>query len=421
MHRLLGRWVAVGLGTCVALAGIAAHNEDPVPVSPDGPAAWQKLWHPAFRPTLGSRAQIEGVRWLGDRFAVVGGDGQGAVVWWSDDGLEWTRTRPGQATRRGAGTSIAGDESGYVMIGYQWSPRQRARIWYSDDGRVWREPADELERMAQTHAVVQRGDGSFVVYGSGSRGGCWMAVSTDGGATWDSRLPGEWDHGAGSGCPGPVERDDVGLVALVDDGIGVSKDGTGWEQVVSEQEMRAALADAPGRIYRPGLVPLGEGRFLVGGSETTSLLWSRDGGLELVEDRFDWTDLKRRQVAIGPERAIAVQAGPPHRWSRRRWTSTASDGSAASRPADPTSRRSATSSRCVRPSGSSATADESSPSAPGSPTTSTEARAHSEHPTTGWSAGTTTWRPDPGRAGTSWTSVWPRVHGTSAMPVTACE
>ena len=329
MHRLLGRWVAVGLGTCVALAGIAAHNEDPVPVSPDGPAAWQKLWHPAFRPTLGSRAQIEGVRWLGDRFAVVGGDGQGAVVWWSDDGLEWTRTRPAQATRRGAGTSIAGDESGYVMIGYQWSPRQRARIWYSDDGRVWREPADELERMAQTHAVVQRGDGSFVVYGSGSRGGCWMAVSTDGGATWESRLPGEWDHGAGSGCPGPVERDDVGLVALVDDGIGVSKDGTGWEQVVSEQEMRAALADAPGRIYRPGLVPLGEGRFLVGGSETTSLLWSRDGGLELVEDRFDWTDLKRRQMAIGPERAIAVQSGitaplvsPPvdvysERWKRR--------------------------------------------------------------------------------------------------------
>jgi hypothetical protein len=308
---------------------MAAQGEDPLPASPDGPAAWQKLWHPAFRPTLGTRNQIESVRWLGDRFAIVGGDGQGAVVWWSDDGLEWARTRPAQATRYGAATSIAGDERGYVMIGYQRSPRDRARIWYSDDGQTWREPADELKRMAQTHAVVQRGDGAFVVYGSGSRGGCWMAISTDGGATWDSRMPGEWDRGAGSGCPGSVEQDGEGFVALVDDGIGVSEDGTGWEQVVSEQEIRAALADAPGRIYRPGLVPLGEGRFLVGGYETTSLVWGRDDGLELVEDRFDWTDLKRREMAIGPERAIAVHSGitaplvsPPadvytERWKRR--------------------------------------------------------------------------------------------------------
>ena len=328
MRRLLRRWVAVGLGACVALTGMAAQGEDPAP-NPDGAAAWQKLWHPAFRPTLGSRIQIEGARWLGDRFAVVGADVQGAVVWWSDDGIEWTRTRPAQATRYGAATSIAGDERGYVMIGYQWSPRHRARLWYSDDGQVWHEPADELQRMVQTDAVVQREDGSFVVYGSGSRGGCWMAVSTDGGASWDSRFPGEWDRGAGGGCSGSAEQDGEGLVALVDHGIGVSEDGTGWERVASKQEIRAALADAPGRSYRPVLVPLGEGRFLVWGYENTSLLWSRDDGLELVEDRFDWADLKRREVAIGPERTIAVGTGstaplvsPPadvytERWKRR--------------------------------------------------------------------------------------------------------
>lgn len=326
MRQLVGRWVAVGLGACVALAGMAAQSEDPLPVSPAGATAWQKLWHPAFRPTLGSRNQIEGVRWLGDRFAIVGGDVQGAVVWWSDDGLEWTRTRPSEATRYGAATSIAGDSSGYVMIGYQWSPRHRARIWHSGDGQTWREPADGLERMAQTHAVVQRGDGSFVVYGSGIGGGCWMAVSTDGGATWASQLPGQWDRGAGGGCSGLVERDEEGLVALVDDGIGVSEDGTGWEQVVSEQEIRTALADAPGPIYRAGLVPLGERRFLVGGYETTSLLWSRDDGLELVGDLVDWTDLKRREMAIGPERAVAVHGGitaplvsPPADVHTERW------------------------------------------------------------------------------------------------------
>ena len=58
-------------------------------------------------------------------------------------------------------------------------------------------------------------------------------------------------------------------------------------------------------------------------------MWSRDDGLELVEDLVDWTDLKRKEMAIGPERAIAVHSGitaplvsPPadvyaQRWKRR--------------------------------------------------------------------------------------------------------
>ena len=332
MPRLVRRWVAVVLGSLLVTAGMAAQNLAPASITAasDDPPAWQKLWHPKFRPMPGSGTVMEGARWLGDRFAIVGGDHQGAVAWWSEDGIEWTRSRPSAATSRGAATSIAGAENGYVMIGYQFVPRERGRIWYSADGLDWREPETELVRMAETLAVTQRDDGTFVVYGAGAQGGCWIAISTDGGANWETRVRDEWDRGAGGGCSGSVERDDEGLLALVDGGIGVSVDGTGWERVVSGREIRLALADAPEKAHRAGLVPLGDGRYLVGGYDTTSLLWSRDGGLELVDGLVDWTSLKRgAAMAVGPERAIAVrryitapQVSPPadvyaDRWERR--------------------------------------------------------------------------------------------------------
>lgn len=332
MRRWAGHRVAVVVGICIAAAGIAeqAVASPPVGAVSDDPPAWQKLWHPAFRPALGSGIDMENARWLGDRFAIVGGDHLGAVVWWSEDGIEWTRSRPSAATTRGSATSIAGDENGYVMIGYQRVPRSRGRIWYSRDGLEWREPEAELPRMAETHAVVQRDDGSFVAYGAGAQGGCWMATSTDGGATWDQDLPGEWNRGAGGGCSGSVERDEEGLVGLVDDGIGVSADGTDWERVVSEDEIRLALADTPQPVHRAGLVPLADGRYLVGGSDATSLLWSRDEGLERIDGLLDWAGQKRgAAMAVGPERAVAVHRDMPaplvspaagaytERWARR--------------------------------------------------------------------------------------------------------
>ena len=47
-------------------------------------------------------AVIPAAGWLGDRFAIVGGDQRGADVWCSEEGLEWTRSRPSEAIARGA-------------------------------------------------------------------------------------------------------------------------------------------------------------------------------------------------------------------------------------------------------------------------------------------------------------------------------
>jgi hypothetical protein len=332
MGRHVWRLVSVVIGIVMAVEGVAAQSNAPPPVDGESTAAaaWQKLWHPRFRPAPGSRTVMEGARWLGDRFAIVGGDHRGAVVWWSEDGLEWTRSRPSEAMARGAATSIAGDENGYVMIGYQFVPRERGRIWYSADGLDWREPESELIRMAETLAVTRRDDGTFVAYGAGAQGGCWIGTSTDGGASWDQRVREEWDTGAGGGCSGSVERDSQGLVARLWDGIAVSADGTGWEQVASGADIRLALAGAQDKPHRTGLVPLGDDRFLLGGYDATSLLWSRDEGLELVDGLVDWTSLKRgAAMAFGPERAIAVRpritaplVSPPadvytERWERR--------------------------------------------------------------------------------------------------------
>jgi hypothetical protein len=311
MQSIVGRSITVALGSCLALTTLATQAALPPPVSAesDDVAGWTKLWHPAFRPRLGAGTSQENVQWLGDRFAIVGGDDRGAVVWWSDDGLEWERTPSRAATEHGVGVSIAGGPEGYVLGGYQWSPTPRGRLWQSTDGREWVSSESKLPPGSEVRSVAAMADGTFVAYGyDGRREGCWMGSSADGGATWDFRWKGDWDPGTPEGCATSVVADEEGLLARIGlDNISESTDGVTWREVVSGDEIRAAQPQSSRRWVDAGLVPLGDGRFVLGGKGTRTLAWSRDGGLERIEGPVDWSGLWPIGVALGGERAVAVK------------------------------------------------------------------------------------------------------------------
>jgi hypothetical protein len=98
-----------------------------------------------------------------------------------------------------------------------------------------------------------------------------------------------------------------GLVAKIMDGISQSADGITWQEIVSADDIRAATPRGKERRRDVGLVPLGDGRFVLGGRGTRTLTWSREHGLEVAEDLIDWSGLPRVTMAIGPERTVAVR------------------------------------------------------------------------------------------------------------------
>jgi len=312
MRRLVERSLAIALAGCITASVVVAQTASASPAGPesDGHAAWQRLWHPAFSPRIGGGIEMLGVRRLGDTFAITGGDDRGAVVWWSEDGVEWTRSPRSETTDHGYGLSIDGGPGAYVMIGGQWTPWPRARIWHSADGLHWERVDRKLPKDSGVSSVVHLDDGRFVIFGSeGRRGGCWMASSPAAGATWDMRWEGDWDPGIDGACVYSATRDAVGLAGIVAGGISVSQDGASWEQIVSEADINEMLAGASGRVHRVGLVPLDADVFVLGGYGTTTLTWSRGAGLALVEDIVDWSELPRADIAFGPERSVTVKYG----------------------------------------------------------------------------------------------------------------
>jgi hypothetical protein len=317
MRRIVGGSAAVVLGTCLALTAVAAGATSPPPVEArqDGAGAWHKLWDPTFRPAPGTRTGMEAVRWLGDRYAILGTDGRGAVVWWSDDGLEWIRTPPSDATDRGIPAAIAAGPDGYVMVGSQRTPTPRGRIWHSADGIEWQPAQTKLPPGSGVLSVASTGDGTFVAYGDLGRvrqdNGCWVGLSADGGVTWDYRWEGDWDPGSEDYCVVSAAHDGTSLVGRIGGGISESADGIAWQQLVTWTEMRRAYPKGGGLRHDVGLVPLEDGRFVLGGRGTSTLTWNRDDGLALEEDLIDWDDLGRVDVALGPDRAVAVKRGMP--------------------------------------------------------------------------------------------------------------
>jgi hypothetical protein len=311
MRRIVGRLVIVSLGTCLAAGAPVAGAASAPPASAQAydAAPWAKLWHPAFMPRLGADTNMANVQRVGDRFAIAGGDDRGAVVWWSDDGVEWERTPSRPATDHGVGVSIAGAPGAYVLGGYQWSPTPRGRIWHSADGLEWVPAASKLPRDSAVLSVAALDDGTFVVYGdTGRRWGCWMGSSTDGGVTWDFRWEGDWDPGPDGGCATSVIGDEGGLLARIGlSGISESADGVTWRELVSAEEISAAQPQGSKRWVDVGLVPLDDGSVLLGGKGRRTLTWSRDGGLERIDGPVDWSGLWPVGVALGPERTVVVK------------------------------------------------------------------------------------------------------------------
>ena len=320
MRRLIGRSVTIVLGTCLAASAVALPPALAAPADSESgqTAGWAKLWHRSFKPRMGAHTTFEGVQRVGDRFAIVGGDDRGAVVWWSDDGLEWKRTPSTDATDHGVGVSIAGGPDGYVMAGYQRSPTPRGRIWRSADGREWLPADTTLPRDADTSVVAALPDGTFVAYGYSPRhDGCWMGSSADGGATWDLRWRGEWEPVYTEGCIGSLAQDADGLLAIIGGGISESADGVTWRELVPAKEIRAARPKGTRRWIDVGLVPLADGRVILGGKGVRTLVWSREGGLERIDGPVDWSGLRitgmlrTTGMATGPERAVAVKRVMP--------------------------------------------------------------------------------------------------------------
>ena len=303
-----GRALAYGLTAALVAVSFAMNAASAA--DDDVSQRWRRLWHPAFQPSLGGRIELHDVRRLGDRFAITGGDEHGAVVWWSEDGVEWTRSPRSEATQHGYGSLIDGEPGAYVMIGGQWTPGLGVRIWYSADGLRWEPARGELG--GDVSSLVRLGDGTHLVYGDEGRvGECWMASSVDAGATWEPRWEGDWDSGAQGHCIHVAVIDRDGLVGAVAGGIAVSDDGLTWEPVVTQREIRKSF-DARWRdVHAGNLAPLDEDTFIVAGHDTATLTWSRGGGLELVEGLIDWTDRSDALTARGEDRGVALRPTSP--------------------------------------------------------------------------------------------------------------
>lgn len=314
LHR--GRdWLAVALGLVLASGGTALAGTTPPTTTliADDARTWQRLWHPAFEPRPGASTRQVNVQRVDDRFAIVGGDDRGAVVWWSDDGLRWRRTPRSKAMDRGEGASIAGARGAYVLGGHQMTPTPRGRLWRSTDGRTWAASASKLPPGSEVRSVAALADGSFAAYGYwGRNGGCWMGTSADRGATWDFRWEGDWDPGLPGGCATSVVNGADRLLARIDlGGISESRDGIRWQEVVSAKDVRDAQPKSSKRYVDVGLVPLGDGRYVLGGKGKRTLVWSRTDGLQRIDGPVDWSGRRRIQPAFGPERAVAVRWDMP--------------------------------------------------------------------------------------------------------------
>ena len=307
LTRTLGYGVAALLISALTGGSAASASDDQVGRD------WRRLWHPAFEPALGARVEMHGLRWLGDRFAITGGDDHGAVVWWSQDGIEWTRSPQSESTKRGRGTSIDGEPGSYVMIGGQGP--DDGRLWLSDDGARW-EPAD-FDPPSAMSSVVRLENGTFALYGDYSgtdeadERGCWMATSDDEGVSWQVRWGGDWDPGVEGACVYGAFRGTHGLVGIIERGISVSQDGLTWEEVVPWKSIRKLAKETPDKVRMVGLMPYDGTTFILGGSGTTTLAWSREDGLALTEGILDWRKPFDAMVAPPAQRAVAIRGRAP--------------------------------------------------------------------------------------------------------------
>lgn len=266
------------------------------------------LWHPAFQPTRGS-VGTTGVARIGDAFVVIGYDDQGAVVWWSDDALEWQRSPASPEMEGAMAVAIAGTPGELVMTGVLHATLEPV-IWRSRDGFAWERIRIDLPSGngfgAASSDVIRRDDGVFLAYGGDLGDGAWVLLSRDGGRTWERQPSSAWAS--------DVHSDDEGYVGTGPAGIKVSPDGLAWGVASEARDIERLREEAWGEAWPAdaisvGLEPLGEGRFVLGGRGHDTLVWSRADGLEMRDGLIDWTSevAGKRAWAIGPDRAVLVR------------------------------------------------------------------------------------------------------------------
>jgi len=259
------------------------------------------------------------------------GEQRVAAVWVSTDGFAWEQVAHDQAVFAGQGNlvmnSVAAGSLGLVAVGYESVGDNRdAAVWWSPDGLGWsRLPHDEMvfggDGQQEMVSVVVGGPG-MVAVGSDSSGGqpaaavwvssdglAWSRVPDDGGALSGSDW--RWMEAVTAGGPGLVAVGKAdGAVA-----VWVSVDGSAWERVPHDEQ----LFGDPGTPPMFGVAPGGPGLVAVGAFNSKAAVWvSADG---LVWERLPHDEQlfgcpspgvgEQALQSCGATKMIAVTAGGP--------------------------------------------------------------------------------------------------------------
>jgi len=190
-NALIGDWMARFVRGGPGLVGfgyVYDEGEEDRPygvvfVSADG-EAWQRIDPPfleEYIPWAAEAGPTDIAVGPGGRLVIVGGDGDDAAVWVSDDGYAWDRVRseafvgPDQQMMFGV---VAGGP-GFVATG---GDPQGTGVWLSPDGYEWSRVEDEGLLSADIFDVAV-GDSGLVAIGVDSAGGAaWLS---DDGSEWE--------------------------------------------------------------------------------------------------------------------------------------------------------------------------------------------------------------------------------------------
>ena len=250
--------------------------------SPDG-ITWSRVPHDETTFSGGGDLVMRSVIAGGPGLVAVGSDWSGddvvAAVWTSPDGITWSRVPHDESVFGGGGdqlmASVTAGGPGLVAVGSDYlGDGAGAVVWTSPDGIAWsRVPHDEAvfggEHSPQMYGVTAGGPGLVAV---GSDGGFRAVVwSSPDGITW-SRVPHDEPIFGGEGLPvmNSVTAGGPGLVAVGSDqpfdsannnaAVWTSPDGITWSRVPHDEAVFGGEGDyvmVSVTAGGPGLVAVG--------------------------------------------------------------------------------------------------------------------------------------------------------------------
>jgi hypothetical protein len=270
---------AAGPG-CGALA-TSGPTGSAILTSPDG-RSWTAVQQPRWT-SVGLSGMVEAAD---GRLVAVGRDTTDvdtnvAMVWISEDGIEWRRAEGGPDLDGAQLIDVIETDTGFVAIG-GYPTRDAAGAWTSPDGEIWTRAAEtETFQHAFAWAVAEVGPNVVAVGWRRDEGPSGFAP-----ATWFSADGVHWTLSATpDGPPGTQVRDlaaSGGVVAAVGDLLvggesfaWLSADGMWWEPVETSSTFEGAVV--------ADVAAIGGGFVAVGGRNVD------DGGVWISRDGRDWT------------------------------------------------------------------------------------------------------------------------------------